>query len=236
MQKQAGAASEFSDAINKALGRGGKRLRPSILLSVFYCGSQPVNDRVIAVAAALELVHQSSLFHDAVIDSHTGTLNPNDAILIGDYLLAQGLGLSASAGAEYGQMLAAAVAQITVGQAQEFTSSYTGIPSDKFYIETVTNKTAALFSVACRLGAKLGGLSDADTKAFDRYGKFFGISFQIIDDILDGDISAKAIVSAPDEARRYAGKAAASLKHVSQTQLTAGLAKLPDYYLGLALQ
>lgn len=235
MERQAKSSPEFYAVINKAINRGGKRLRPAMMLAVFYYSERPINNRVIEVAASIELIHQASLFHDAVIDDHTGTLDPREAILIGDYLLAAGFELTAGVNAAYGQMLAEAVAQLAAGQARQFSKSYVNIPTNDFYIKTVVNKTATLFSLACRLGAKLGGLSSTDIKIFDRYGRSFGIAFQIIDDILDQDIDPKFVQAAINRAQEYSNVASGTLKDLTNSKTADGLAKLPAHYLNTSL-
>ena len=83
--------------------RRGKQLRPLItLLSAQICN--PVTDKTLRTAAALELLHTASLVHDDVVDSsdtrrgaaavHVKWSN-KVAILIGDYMLAKVIGLIA---------------------------------------------------------------------------------------------------------------------------------------------
>ena len=45
--------------------------------------------------------------------------------------------------------------------------------------------TAALFAASCALGAHLGGLTEEQVKAAGRFGGYYGIAFQIKDDLLD---------------------------------------------------
>ncbi len=46
-------------------------------------------------------------------------------------------------------------------------------------------KTANLFSFSCQSGAIIGKANKSEIEAFEQYGKNFGITFQIIDDVLD---------------------------------------------------
>ena len=79
--------------------RGGKRLRPAlVLLSSRLFGPQP--ETALSIAAAVEMVHAASLIHDDVIDTtdirrgqptlHALTGN-RMAVLLGDFLLCQAL-------------------------------------------------------------------------------------------------------------------------------------------------
>jgi octaprenyl-diphosphate synthase len=49
----------------------------------------------------------------------------------------------------------------------------------------VNRKTAVLMAAACQIGAILGGVSEAREEALTRFGENLGITFQVIDDILD---------------------------------------------------
>jgi geranylgeranyl pyrophosphate synthase len=65
--------SEVGDGHGKELARhsgatlsaGGKRLRPML---VFLCANGDGDDRLVAAAAAVELLHMATLVHDDVLD------------------------------------------------------------------------------------------------------------------------------------------------------------------------
>jgi heptaprenyl diphosphate synthase len=59
------------------------------------------------------------------------------------------------------------------------------MPSFKTYLSRISRKTAALFAASCALGAHLGGLTDEQVKTAGRFGGYYGIAFQIKDDLLD---------------------------------------------------
>jgi geranylgeranyl diphosphate synthase type II len=48
-------------------------------------------------------------------------------------------------------------------------------------------KTAKLFQAAAKMGALTAGASAKELKALGRFGLDFGLSFQMVDDNLDGD-------------------------------------------------
>ena len=60
-------------------------------------------------------------------------------------------------------------------------------------------KTGALIRAAAFAGAIMGGASDADADAVDRYAAHLGLAFQIVDDILD-------VEGAQEEIGKTAGK------------------------------
>jgi octaprenyl-diphosphate synthase len=60
----------------------------------------------------------------------------------------------------------------------------TDVPED-VYFELTYRKTACLFSVCLRLGAVLAGRSEEEESQLGTYGHNLGLSFQLIDDVLD---------------------------------------------------
>ena len=56
-----------------------------------------------------------------------------------------------------------------------------------------TYKTACLFSGCARLGAVLGGLEGEEEEALADYGRYAGLAFQLVDDLLDFTASSKQL-------------------------------------------
>src|SRR5207253_9286148 len=52
-------------------------------------------------------------------------------------------------------------------------------------LDLAARKTACLFSGCARLGGVLGGLSDAEEQSLADYGRYAGLAFQLVDDLLD---------------------------------------------------
>jgi heptaprenyl diphosphate synthase len=175
------------------LRAGGKRLRPALVLLTSYAG-RPGSHTTDLAAAAIELVHLATLYHDDVMDgtaTRRGVATAHAkwgteiAVLAGDYLFAQACGLGAIAGGEVSGILARAIAQVCEGQILE--TGALGDPDRTVddYLETIRLKTAALFRASCDLGATTSG-ADGPLKAnLVRYGESLGLAFQMIDDLLD---------------------------------------------------
>lgn len=170
---------------------GGKRLRPALVMISARSGS-PAPSTDLA-AAAIELVHLATLYHDDVIDqtevrrgvptthARWGT---EIAVLVGDYLFACGCGLGAEAGGEVPLILARAIAEVCEGQIVETDRLGDPLRPADDYLSTIRLKTAALFAAACELGACTSGASEA-RDALRSYGENLGFAFQIVDDLLD---------------------------------------------------
>jgi heptaprenyl diphosphate synthase len=172
---------------------GGKRLRPALVLITSRAGGSGSVATDLS-AAALELVHLATLYHDDVIDetevrrgvptahSKWGT---EVAVLAGDYLFACGCGLGADAGGEVPGILARAIAEVCEGQIIE--TSALGEPRRQVddFLDTISKKTGALFRAACELGASTSGVSGEKRVALVHYGRYLGQAFQMVDDLLD---------------------------------------------------
>src|SRR5918993_568984 len=106
------------------LQAGGKRFRPMLVLLSGYFGD-PTDPRLIAGSAAIELVHQATLYHDDVIDEADARhgvpaanvrWNNTVAILTGDYLFARASEISTDLGTDICALLARTIATLCDGQ------------------------------------------------------------------------------------------------------------------------
>jgi geranylgeranyl pyrophosphate synthase len=172
---------------------GGKRLRP--LFTIVAAATGGVFDqRVVDVAAAVELVQVGSLVHDDILDEAATrrgrpTINAvegiNHAVLAGDYILARAAELAAGVSREAAQLVAVSLGDLCEGQVLEMRDAFDADRSVDAHLASVRAKTAALFECACRLGAQTAGLTDENTHALARFGHGFGMAFQVLDDVLD---------------------------------------------------
>ena len=181
----------LSSALTHIRQRGGKRMRPMlILLTAKNYGA--ISDVTQHAAVGLELLHTASLVHDDVVDeseerrgqaSVNASYNNKVAVLVGDYILSTAL-LSVSFTcnqriiqylAELGRTLAAGeILQLSNIQNQEF--------SEEVYYQVINQKTAALFEACAAIGAISAGASDEDIEKASKFGQTLGI---IRDDIFD---------------------------------------------------
>ncbi|MFN2524821.1 MAG: polyprenyl synthetase family protein [Actinomycetota bacterium] len=191
----AGASSHplTAEASTHLIKAGGKRLRPALVLTSARAGTAGARATDLA-AAALELVHLATLYHDDVIDeteTRRGVPTVHAkwglqvAVLAGDYLFACGCGLGAEAGGEVPGILSNAIANVCEGQIIESESLEDAQRDPTEYVATVKLKTASLFAAACELGCSTGGVAGAGRAALIDYGLNLGIAFQLVDDLLD---------------------------------------------------
>jgi geranylgeranyl pyrophosphate synthase len=172
---------------------GGKRLRPLFTIACAALG-HVFDERVVAAAAAVELVQIGALVHDDILDAAATrrgrpTINASEgldeALLAGDYILARAAQQAASVSQEAARLVAAALAELCEGQVLELRDAYDPDRSLDAHLASIRGKTAALFECACRLGAHVAELPAHNATAVARFGAGFGMSFQVLDDVLD---------------------------------------------------
>jgi octaprenyl-diphosphate synthase len=172
---------------------GGKRLRPLFTVACAALGNV-FDERVVAAAASVELVQIGSLVHDDILDvaaTRRGrpTINASEgmdhALLAGDYILARAAEQAASVSQEAALLVASALTELCEGQVLELRDAFHADRTLDAHLASIRGKTAALFECACRLGAHTGGLPDHNASAVAKFGAAFGMSFQVLDDVLD---------------------------------------------------
>lgn len=194
--------TETGRVASRTVEAGGKRLRPLLVLLGCQAAGGPVTDRVVRVAAGVELIHTASLIHDDIMDeaklrrgeptvaAEKGTAR---AITVGDYLFVKGYQLAAmDLDAETINRVAEACSLLAEGQYKE--EDLKENPSDAdLYFYVVENKTAGFIAACAEIGAQLGGAEGERRKAFRDFGYNLGVAFQLIDDVLDATGSVETL-------------------------------------------
>jgi heptaprenyl diphosphate synthase len=199
---------------------GGKRFRPvfTLLSAQFADGN---TDAVITAAAAVELVHLATLYHDDVMDEATmrrGEVTVNArwdntiAILTGDFLFAHASRLVADLGSDAARIIAETMGELVTGQMRETVGPGDGDDPVAHYLSVIAQKTGSLIATAGRYGGMLSGATAGQVAALCRYGEIIGTAFQISDDVID-------IASPADESGKTPG-----------TDLREGIKTLPMLY------
>jgi len=175
-------------------GSGGKRLRPAlVLLSCKLCGFE--GPAAIRLGAVVELIHTATLVHDDVIDeadTRRGQPSTNSrwgnhlSVLAGDWLYMQAFNIAlAERNFKILDLFIALTQAMVEGELLQLTwQRRIDVPED-VYFELTYRKTAYLFSVCLRLGAVLAGKRAEEESQLGEYGHNLGLSFQLIDDVLD---------------------------------------------------
>ena len=182
------------DVAGHILFSGGKRLRPLLMvLSARLCDYAGGYDKTFSTA--LEYLHAATLLHDDLVDgaslrrgktvAHLKWGN-SIAVLVGDFLLARALSVSAATGSvKIVQILAELTEQMSQGEVHQLMRKGDIRLSDAEYLEVIHRKTAVLFETACRVSAVLADASAGKESALAAYGLNLGMAFQIADDLFD---------------------------------------------------
>ncbi len=188
-------------ALEHILQRRGKLLRPTL---VFLCArlvGEPVSDRVMDVALALELLHTASLIHDDVVDesdkrrgvaSVNALMTNQVAVLVGDFVLSRSLYHAAKTGdARVVEIVAGLGQSLADGELLQLHNVDVEAMDEKSYYEVISKKTACLFSVCAQLGVLAADGPEDLAERMRQFGCLTGNCFQLRDDIFDFEEDAQ---------------------------------------------
>ena len=174
--------------------RKGKQVRPIfVFLSAGVAGT--VTKSTYTAASLIELLHTATLVHDDVVDDallRRGFFSINAlwknkiAVLVGDYLLSQGL-LMALKNREYQllHIVSDAVKSMSEGELLQIEKARRLDIEEDVYFEIIRQKTASLIGAACSAGAFSSGANEEKVEKMKLFGEKIGIAFQIRDDLFD---------------------------------------------------
>jgi geranylgeranyl pyrophosphate synthase len=194
MRSQAeGRHPDLSAALNLLLSAGGKRIRTTLTL---LCGKMLAApcDRLVTLAAAIELLHTATLVHDDLIDGSLlrrgmPTLNsqwtPGATILTGDFLFASAAKLAAETNSvPVMRLFSHTLTVISNGEITQLFSNRCRVDREDYY-RRIYAKTASLFETSATSAAMISDATPEILEAMRNYGYEIGMAFQIVDDILD---------------------------------------------------
>lgn len=184
---------ELGEALVHLLSSGGKRVRPAVtLLTGNMLGADP--ERLVSLAAAVELLHTATLVHDDLIDGAflrrgIATLNsrwsPAATVLTGDFFFAKAAKLASdTVSLEVMKLFAQTLVTIVNGEITQMFSGRGKIRRDQ-YDQRIYAKTASLFESAASSAAILSAAPAKMVSGMSSFGYSIGMAFQIVDDILD---------------------------------------------------
>jgi geranylgeranyl pyrophosphate synthase len=194
---------QLTEVLQQLLGSGGKRLRPALALLAgrFY---PPDIDKLVSLAASVELLHTATLVHDDLIDGAllrrgqttvNARWNTGATVLTGDYLFARAAALAAETDhVRVMSIFANTLMTICSGELRQIFDRHAlpRVQSEEGwqtalerYDQRIHAKTASLFSASTEAAAVLSGAPPDQIEALREYGHLLGTGFQIIDDVLD---------------------------------------------------
>jgi octaprenyl-diphosphate synthase len=179
---------------NYLLRRKGKQIRPMfVFLTAKMLGT--INSSTFTAASMIELLHTATLVHDDVVDesyqrrgffSINALWNSKIAVLLGDYLLAQGLLLAVNKNEyELLQLVSDAVREMIEGELLQIRQSRSLNMTKDDYFEIIRKKTATMISACTACGAKSVNTGPDVIEKLRLFGEKVGMAFQIKDDLFD---------------------------------------------------
>jgi octaprenyl-diphosphate synthase len=192
--------SRLTDISAYLIHSGGKRVRPAVTILVYRaCGGEDVRD-IVDVAVALELIHSASLLHDDIIDGSSIRRGRDSALrkygiaetlVTGDFLFSRAFQICGRFEEQLIDWAAQACIRLTEGEIMQGRFRHNPSVTLDDYFEIITGKTASLFEAGARTAAHLAGASAATVKQIAECGLHVGLTFQMIDDLLDVSAAQK---------------------------------------------
>jgi geranylgeranyl pyrophosphate synthase len=184
----------LAETLGHLFETGGKRIRPALVLLSGQLGRYDL-ERLVTLAASLEVVHTATLVHDDTIDQSltrrglktvNALWNGKVAVLVGDFLFAQSAHLASQLDSVHIMtMLSETVMEMSSGELRQHAAAQGRIVDEGDYFRRISGKTASLFAMCCAGAAVVSGQSDREIEALSAYGTNLGLAFQIADDVLD---------------------------------------------------
>nr|YP_010335802.1 prenyl transferase [Chroothece richteriana]UNJ14208.1 prenyl transferase [Chroothece richteriana] len=208
---------------------GGKRLRPAIVL---LCAKASAEDNQILppqrrLAEITEIIHTASLVHDDVLDDCStrrgietvhSVFSTKVAILAGDFLFAQSSWYLANLeNLQVVKVISKVITDFAEGEVRQGFTRFNLQFSMEEYVSKSFYKTGSLIAASCQGAVLLNSVDKSIANAFYMYGRYMGLAFQIVDDILDvvgssnnlgkpagsdllqGNLTAPVLFSIPEE-------------------------------------
>jgi geranylgeranyl pyrophosphate synthase len=183
----------LTEASRHLIDAGGKRFRATLVLLAAHFGDSR-DERIVPAAAAIELTHLATLFHDDVMDEASirrGLPSANSrwsntiAILTGDFLFARASSILAELGTDAIRIQAETFTRLVSGQVAETLGPRPGQDPLMHYLHVVEDKTASLIATAGRFGAMFASAPADVVARITAASHALGVAFQLSDDILD---------------------------------------------------
>ena len=184
----------FHIILSNIIRRKGKQMRPLLVFLTAKLNGN-VSETTFVAATFIELLHTATLVHDDVVDdaserrglpSINVLYNSKIAVLLGDYLLAQGLLISVEK-QKFNMLgiVSDAVKEIVKGELVQLQKTRKLDIKEEDYFRIIRMKTAALISACTACGASSVTDDPEIIARMKEFGEHLGVAFQIKDDLLD---------------------------------------------------
>ncbi|KAL9437972.1 hypothetical protein AB3S75_023771 [Citrus x aurantiifolia] len=195
-------------AAEQIFGAGGKRLRPALVFLVSRATAELVGLKELTtkhrrLAEIIEMIHTASLIHDDVLDESDMRRGQETvhqlygtrvAVLAGDFMFAQSSWYLANLeNLEVIKLISQVIKDFASGEIKQASSLFDCNLELEEYLIKSYYKTASLIAASTKGAAIFSGVDGSLSKQMYEYGRNLGLSFQIVDDILDFTQSAEQL-------------------------------------------
>ncbi|KAL1567264.1 sporulation-specific protein 2 [Salvia divinorum] len=187
---------------------GGKRMRPALVFlasraTAEIAGLKDLTKEHRRLAEIIEMIHTASLIHDDVIDESDMRRGKETvhqlygtrvAVLAGDFMFAQSSWYLANLeNLEVIKLISQVIKDFASGEIKQASSLFDcDVHLDEYLIKSYY-KTASLIAASTKGSSIFSGVDNAISEKMYQYGKNLGLSFQVVDDILDFTQSAEQL-------------------------------------------
>lgn len=173
---------------------GGKRVRPAVLLmAARLCGY--TGPRAVLNAAVVEFIHTATLVHDDIIDDATlrrgrtsvhSRWGSDVTVLAGDFLYIKSMAMALTQDTlDVVRLLCDVTLRMIEGEIYQLTKNGVVNINEEEHFDIIRRKTAYLFGGCAEIGGMLGEAAPDQLVALREYGLCLGMTFQLVDDLLD---------------------------------------------------
>ncbi|GBG96573.1 polyprenyl synthetase family protein [Lactococcus termiticola] len=193
------SSPDVKAAVDSFVSNGGKMIRPALFFffaDLVTQGQNKDEEKMLKIAASLEILHSATLVHDDIIDdsplrrglpSIEAQFGKDTAVYTGDFLYTVFFELLVESMAETKMLAqnAQAMKKILQGELNQMASSFDSKVSIRRYLKVISGKTAELLKLACLQGVFFAGGDFELQRASKKVGLAIGLAFQIYDDVLN---------------------------------------------------
>ncbi|CAA2982783.1 probable solanesyl-diphosphate synthase 3, chloroplastic isoform X2 [Olea europaea subsp. europaea] len=195
-------------AAEQIFGAGGKRMRPALVFLVSRATKEIVGLKELTkehrrLAEIIEMIHTASLIHDDVLDESDMRRGKETvhqlygtrvAVLAGDFMFAQSSWYLANLeNLEVIKLISQVIKDFASGEIKQASSLFDCDLQLEEYLIKCYYKTASLIAASTKGAAIFSRVDSYVSEQIYQYGKNFGLSFQVVDDILDFTQSAEQL-------------------------------------------
>ncbi|KAK6934097.1 Polyprenyl synthetase [Dillenia turbinata] len=195
-------------AAEQIFGAGGKRMRPALVFLVSRATAEIVGLKELTtehrrLAEIIEMIHTASLIHDDVLDDSDMRRGKETvhqlygtrvAVLAGDFMFAQSSWYLANLeNLEVIKLISQVIKDFASGEIKQASSLFDCDVELEEYLIKSYYKTASLIAASTKGAAIFSMVDKFICQEMYEFGRNLGLSFQVVDDILDFTQSAEQL-------------------------------------------